>query len=136
PGPDPSADGTVVRKFPPRAAGMVVGVASECDTLVVELQRLENSGELPGRDLVALLDELGVSGKQVHQMADRLNLVISRENLHQEAALRTALHRRFGPAIRIDDVAQASVVGAGINRSFENVRCGSAALDATGIRIR
>ena len=36
PGADPSADGTVVRKHPPRMPGTVVGVASERDVLVVE----------------------------------------------------------------------------------------------------
>src|SRR6187455_812313 len=36
PGVDPSADGTVVRKHPPRMPGTVVGVASEKEVLVVE----------------------------------------------------------------------------------------------------
>lgn len=36
PGPDPTADGTVVRKQPPRMPGTVVGVASERDVLVLE----------------------------------------------------------------------------------------------------
>src|SRR5437762_8711034 len=35
PGPDPSADGTVVRRFTPRMPGTVVGVASERDVLVI-----------------------------------------------------------------------------------------------------
>src|SRR5882724_5505711 len=36
PGADPSADGTVVRRYPPRSPGTVVGVASERDVLVLE----------------------------------------------------------------------------------------------------
>src|SRR5215217_6651979 len=36
PGADPAADGTVVRRFPPRSPGAVVGVASERDVLVLE----------------------------------------------------------------------------------------------------
>src|SRR6267143_4911841 len=36
PGADPSADGTVVRRSPPRMPGTVVGVASERDILVLE----------------------------------------------------------------------------------------------------
>src|SRR5437870_8455471 len=36
PGADPSADGTVVRRHPPRMPGTVVGVASERDGLIVE----------------------------------------------------------------------------------------------------
>src|SRR5213078_1900338 len=35
PGTDPSADGTVVRRHPPRQPGTVVGVASERDVLVI-----------------------------------------------------------------------------------------------------
>ena len=35
PGADPSADGTVVRKHPPRMPGTVVGVASEKDVLLI-----------------------------------------------------------------------------------------------------
>src|SRR5262249_56633764 len=35
PGPDPSADGTVVRRDAPRPPGTVVGVASERDGLVI-----------------------------------------------------------------------------------------------------
>src|SRR5437660_4874395 len=36
PGADPSADGTVVRRHPPRMPGSVVGVASERDVLLLE----------------------------------------------------------------------------------------------------
>src|SRR5260370_40689826 len=36
PAADPSADGTVVRKYPPRMPGTVVGVASERDILLIE----------------------------------------------------------------------------------------------------
>ena len=43
PGADPSADGTVVRKHPPRMPGTVVGIASERDVLVVE-------SDAPARD--------------------------------------------------------------------------------------
>src|SRR2546429_6244169 len=39
PGVDPSADGTVVRKSPPRMPGTVVGVASEKDVIVLQMQR-------------------------------------------------------------------------------------------------
>ena len=39
PGPDPSSDGTVVRKSPPRMPGTVVGVASERDLIVLDSRR-------------------------------------------------------------------------------------------------
>jgi aspartate kinase len=131
PGADPSADGTVVRRHPPRTPGTVVGVASERDVLVLEA----DLGD-PGEDILALLDEHHVAGKQLHVSDDRLTLVVSRENFHDEARVRAALDARFGRAARIRDTLGAlSVVGAGINASFENVRRGSAALAANGMPV-
>ena len=128
PGADPSADGTVVRKHPPRMPGSVVGVASEKDVIVIEMLRGD------GLTLLDLLDEHRVSGKQLHVAGDRLMLVVSRENLHEEARVRDALTSRFGDAVRVTDTLGAiSIVGAGINASFENVRRGSSALTAAGI---
>jgi aspartate kinase len=126
PGADPSADGTVVRRHSPRMPGTVVGVVSERDVLVLEADL--------GDQILALLDEHHVAGKQLHIIDDRLTLVVSRENLHEEARVREALTARFGGAARIRDTLGAlSVVGAGINASFENVRRGSAALAAHGM---
>ena len=132
PGADPSADGTVVRRHPPRQPGTVVGVASEKDVIVIEAERSAKAFALP--DVLALLDEHKVAGKQLHIAGDRLTLVVSRENLHAEANVRAALHTRFGDGVRIADTLGAiSVVGAGINASFDNVRRGSAALAANGM---
>jgi aspartate kinase len=129
PGADPSADGTVVRRHAPRQPGTVVGVASERDVIVISA---EGASSKPA-DVLALLDEHRVAGKQLHVAGDRLTLVVSRENLHAEARLRQALTERFGGAVRIADTLGAvSVVGTGINASFENVRRGSAALTASG----
>ena len=126
PGADPSADGTVVRRHAPRMPGTVVGVASERDVLVLE------AGD--EREVLELLDAHHVAGKQLHVIDDRLTLVVSRENLHEEARVRDALTTRFGGAARIRDTLGAlSVVGAGINASFEHVRRGSAALAAHGM---
>jgi aspartate kinase len=130
PGADPSADGTVVRKDAPRAPGTVVGVASEKDVLVLQSARDLSEPQA----VFALLDELRVSGKQLHVADGRLTLVVSRENLHEEGRVRTALDARFGGQVTIvDTLAAVSVVGAGINASFHNVRRGSDALAAAGI---
>ncbi|TMJ40746.1 MAG: aspartate kinase [Alphaproteobacteria bacterium] len=59
PGADPSADGTVVRKNPPRMPGTIVGVASERDVLVVE-------SDAGAESLLTALDEHHVTGKQLH----------------------------------------------------------------------
>src|SRR5213593_3658287 len=39
PGSDPSSDGTIVRRHPPRTPGTVVGVASEREVLLIEMER-------------------------------------------------------------------------------------------------
>ena len=137
PGDDPSADGTVVRRYPPRMPGTVVGVASERETLLLDLALAKASGEQPAADLLALLDTHGVSGKQLHQSADTLTLIVSRENLHHEAQVRATLADRFGPAVTLaDDLGAVSAIGAGINASFDNLRRGSAVLGAAGIAVR
>src|SRR5438045_3393778 len=55
PGSDPSADGTVVRKSPPRMPGTVVGVASEKEVIVIEAERSAQAVAL--QDVLTLLDE-------------------------------------------------------------------------------
>jgi aspartate kinase len=132
PGADPSADGTVVRRHPPRTPGTVVGVASERDVLVLEA----DGDAVVLENVLVLLDEHHVAGKQLHVAGDRLTLVLSRENLHEEARVRGAISRAFGERVRIEDgLGALSVVGAGINASFDNVRRGSAALAANGMAV-
>src|SRR3989454_6821907 len=63
PGADPSADGTVGRRSPPRLPGAVAGVASERDILVLE-------STAPVVDVLALLDTHRVAGKQLHASHD------------------------------------------------------------------
>ena len=125
PGNDPSVDGTVVRKFPPRAPGTVVGVASERDVLVLHADS--------SSPVLSLLDRLGIAGKQLNVSDGRLTLVVSRENLHEEQRLRHEL-ASLGPACRLlDGLGAVSVIGAGINASFSNVRRGTSALDGAGL---
>jgi aspartate kinase len=124
---DPSADGTVVRKNAPRAPGSVAGVASERDLFVLQA---------PGDPmmLVDLLDARSVVGKQLHAAGfgaagDGVTLVVSRENLHDEERVRRAVADAFGDRAQlIDNVGAVSVVGAGINASYANLRRGTAAL--------
>jgi aspartate kinase len=147
PGSDPSIDGTVVRRYPPRSPGAVVGVASERDVLVLEahlagwsgglhqaadggLQLPAGAERLPHHELLTFLDQHAVAGKQMHQGSDeRLTLVISRENFHEEARVRAEIAARFGDRVTlVGDLGAVSVVGAGINASFDNVRRGSQTL--------
>jgi aspartate kinase len=132
PGSDPSSDGTVVRRDAPRMPGTVAGVASERDILV-----LQATGD--ATRLVTLLDACGVSGKQLHVAAvgggaDGTTLVVSRENLHNEERLRRELAAVFGDGARlVDGLGALSVIGAGINATYENVRRGAERLRAHGI---
>jgi aspartate kinase len=137
PGADPSADGTVVRRDAVRQPGSVVGVASERDVLVLSAD-MGHGAMAPGAvGLFAVLDEHGVSGKQLHSIDDSLTMVLSRENLHEEGRLRADLARRFGDTVRlVDGLGAVSVVGAGINATFSNVRRGLDALTADGIVAR
>jgi aspartate kinase len=123
PGKDPSEDGTVVRKFGPRLPGSVVGIASEKEMVMIQ-----------GRDVDRLLnvtDYFGVPGKQLHMTTvgtemDGISMVVSKENLHQAANLRTALEAI--PAHWDDSVGAVSIIGAGITASHQRVLQGSHAL--------
>jgi aspartate kinase len=129
PGPDPSIDGTVVRRNPPRLPGVVVGVASERDVLVLE-------GNTNPHALLAALDEHHVAGKQLHVSgtAAHTTLVISRENLHDQEKVRAALNRQFGDRLAFTDgLGAVSVIGAGINANYTNVRAGLAALGEASV---
>jgi aspartate kinase len=131
PGADPSADGTVVRRDAPRTPGTVVGVASERDLLVLQA----TSGV---DELLALLDDAGAAGKQLHVTAlgpggSLVTLVIPRENLHDELRLRRRLGAGATAATLIDGFGAVSAIGAGINATFRNVRSGAAALRQAGV---
>jgi len=136
PGPDPSADGTVVRRFTPRMPGTVVGVASERDVLAIHTVPGSAPSDALAMPVLGFLDDHRVAGKQLHLLDGDLAVVVSRENLHEEARVRAALAARFGDRVRIADTLGAvSVIGAGINASFDNLRRGSNALAAAGIDV-
>jgi aspartate kinase len=132
PGHDPSSDGTVVRKAAPRTPGSVVGVASERDVFV-----LQAVGD--GMRLVDLLDGRGVVGKQLQwtdfgSAGDGVTIVVSRENLHDEDHLRRDVSTSFGDTARlIDTLGAVSVVGAGINATYQNLRRGTSCLQDAGV---
>jgi aspartate kinase len=127
PGADPSSDGTVVRKSPPRMPGTVVGVASERDVLVLD-------ATAPPADVLALLAERAVPGKQLHVFHDRTTVVISRENMHDEEQFRKALTARLGGGAQlVDGLAAVSAIGAGINATYNNVRAGAVMLKEIGV---
>ena len=118
-------DSTVVRKHGPRMPGTVVGVASEKDLFI--LQASED-----GDSLLEFLDSQKACGKQLHvSSSGSLSMVLSRENLPDEERMRHQLEQRFGEKVKLTDgIGAVSVIGAGINTSYEKVRAGSAVLGA------
>jgi aspartate kinase len=132
PGADPSADGTVVRRGAPRMPGAVAAVASERDVLILE-------ADADVAELLAALDEQQVAGKQLHvgTGSPHATLVISRENLHEQAKMQAALTSRFGDRIRcVDGLGAVSAIGAGINATYGNLRAGLGALRERGADSR
>jgi hypothetical protein len=123
PGTDPSTDGTVVRKLAPRMPGTVVGVASEQDVIVLD-------ADAPPQMVLQLLDDRSVAGKQLHVYDNRVNMVISRENLHDEARFRTALAEPIWRPRKSDRwPCRRKCRRARINATYANVRAGSALLE-------
>jgi len=123
PAEDPSADGTVVRKYGPRPLGSVIGIASEKEVLIVQSRDVDR--------LLIVMDDFGVSGKQLHVTTagteqDGLTMVVSKENLHQAAKLEAAI--KTLPVRWNDSAAAVSIIGAGIMASHNKVLQGSQAL--------
>jgi aspartate kinase len=125
---------TVIRQFPPRAPGRVVGIASE--TGVVALTCGGGTHGLAA--MVEVLDGRGAPGKQVvfHEGTDGgglSTLVLSLENVHEYSALRDELRSRLGASLRMrEGVGAVSAIGAGINATFANLRRGLRALGELG----
>ncbi len=143
-----AVDGTVVRRFAPRQPGSVVAVVSEREVLYLSAVGAPGLAER----VLELLDRSHAVGKQfqVHSpdstrptAKDNLTLVLSRENLHGEPALRqevrdyNARGRSFLERITIhDEIGAVSAIGAGINASYRNLLAGSARLREAGIAAR
>src|SRR5213595_2989692 len=77
PGPDPSADGTVVRRFTPRMPGTVVGVASERDVLAIHAVPGSAPSDALAMPVLGFLDDHRVAGKQLHLLDGDLAVVVS-----------------------------------------------------------
>ena len=96
---------TVVRKFPPRMPGRVVGVTSESGLVIVTTATAEGGPALL-LELLAWLDERQVTGKQLlfqewPARGGAGSLVLSLENLHDFPALRRDLAARFEGRVQL-----------------------------------
>ena len=91
PGPTPRATARWCGKALLECRAPWSGVASERDIVMLD-------GTVLAGDLLAVLAERGVAGKQLHVFGDRTTVAVSRENLHDEERLRAALSSRLGEA--------------------------------------
>ena len=129
---------TVIRKFPPRTPGRVVGVTSETGLVVLGI---EEGGNARLGELLAALDEREVTPRQVTLQASAAgsscgSLVLSLENIHDFPSLRAFIGSRFGAGISVSEqVGAVAAIGAGINTSGRNLRRTLAALAEEGIPV-
>ncbi len=128
---DGQGSSTIVRRNPPRTPGVVVGITHEESVSVIS-----SDGRDPDLDdsLLTFLDEQNIPGKQlsIHRFGTgtATAVVVSREFLPDPAGCRSLIAERFGEAIRLtDDLGAVSMIGAGINQNFHNLRRAQAALD-------
>ena len=127
---------TVIRPLDPErggGTGRIVGVTSERDLALL----FASPGTAAAlAELLEHLDARGSFGKQL--LFDRLpsgaaSLVLSKENLPDYGALVAELGERFGGGVTVrEGVGAVSVIGAGINASFANVRKVQAVLGGLG----
>jgi aspartate kinase len=128
-----SDEETVVRRFPPKAPGRVVGVASETGLVLLTL----GPNQAPLAPVLELLDSRGAGAKQLrYDAALGVSLVLSLENLHDYGALREELSARF-PAVALHEgLGAVSAIGAGINARFATVRECLRLLAADGVQVQ
>jgi aspartate kinase len=128
---------TLVRKFPPRAAGRVIGIASE--TGVAALSCRGDEAKLA--TLLALLTAYAAPAKQLlfhasGESAPLTSLVLSLENLHDAAALRREAASKLGDAlVWREGLGAVSAIGAGINASLDYLQRTLRCLAQGGTRV-
>jgi len=129
---------TIVRKFPPRSPGRVVGVASETD--LVSLTTSEDGPDLLLR-VLEHLDQRHATGKQLlfqdwPGRGGSGSLVLSLENLHDFPTLRREVEAAFGARVQLrDHLGAVSAIGAGINATFANLRRALAVVSGLGTTV-
>jgi aspartate kinase len=111
---------TIVRRFPPRLPGRVVGVTSESGLVAVTTATGED-----GSSLLLFQDWPGRGGAG--------SLVLSLENVHDFPVLRREIGQRFGNGVQLrEGIGAVSAIGAGINATFANLRRACEVVSALG----
>lgn len=133
PGDDPTSDGTVVRKAPPRKAGTVVGVAAQESTWHVR-------GNTPSIGTVLeLAREFSLPTGQVRFDATRegywFSMSVNPENVHHLGKLEKRVGEVLGDRVGIlPRHGTVSVVGSGINESAEVLSRGNSVMEGFTIK--
>jgi aspartate kinase len=128
---------TVVRRFEAEAQGRVAGIASESNLVLLSA---------PGRietvtPLIQRLAQHRVIGKQALQQTtpsgERFSLVIPLANVPDFGAIQADLLARFGDSVQLTPgLGAVSVIGAGINATFENLAQTLTVARETGTAVR
>ena len=114
---------TAIRKHTPLSPGMVVGITHE-----ESVRTITSHGKEPDLlQLLEFLDELSIPGKQLtvnrFDQQHSIAVVISREFLPDPSLCEIQLAKNFGDRVELrDDLGAVSLIGAGINQSFDNLR--------------
>ncbi len=126
---------TVIRAHTPHGPGMVVGVAHE-----QMVRTITCHGPDPDLDaLLAFLDAQAIPSKQLtvtqHDGQAHTALVVSAEFLADPGACREKLSDTFGESVELrDDLGAVSLIGAGINQTYANLRRARARLAGAGVQ--
>ncbi len=117
PGQDPSRDGTVVRKSPPREPGSVTGIAHETGILWLQGRCPDAETALGALEKFSLPPS-SLQGSLEPQEGFRLAARIAVENVHDEAAIAQGFREQFGDELHlVPGLGSVSAVGSGTGAS-------------------
>ncbi len=126
---------TVVRKHAPRLPGAVVGVAHQQSVVVIttDVQSRADSD-----DLLTFCDDRNIPAKQcsIRQAGEHTTttVVVSKEFVADSDDLSKQLYEAFGEWVECRaDLGAVSLIGAGINQDFKNLRRARSALTSAGL---
>ena len=122
---------TMIRRHTPPSPGQVVGIAHEKQLLLIQSKHKME-------ELVRFLDEHAIPGKQLtcNQIDGEslTSVLVSKEFVSQPERVRRKLDERFTDQVVMrHDLGAVSLIGAGINQSFENLRLAHQVLEAAGV---
>jgi aspartate kinase len=126
---------TLIRKSAPRLPGAVIGIAHEESVRVFATEGEDRSLD---DKVLAFLDEQEIPGKQlsIHRFGsgDGIAVVVSQEFVPDANSCTSLLDDCFGEVVQLrSDLGAVSLIGTGINQTFQNLRRCLTVLRGAGI---